>query len=265
MGAEEWMNEIILLPPFFCLPASPLHDAHGQVRLGFEREFHVVGEEAFKFGRAQIRSCGDLDDGEVGLSRDEALRGQSAHNSGIGSQRGDLGAAAGEGFGIGLRPDFVEGSEITLKEIDLAEEGDGRLRVARAGIEEVSTEFQHRIAFGAERVAQRTEIDELENIARDGSPTGIARITAGSDEAELAVYDGGVIAAPDASLAWEARLETLFIKAAIDEREQPLGCRFGRRDGPDNRRAEKADHQPGGHRGDGTGHPGETVGSGDAD
>ena len=72
-------------------------------------------------------------------------------------------------------------------------------------------------------MAQRAEIDELEDIARDGARIGIARITAGGDETKLAISDGGFIAAPDASLAGEARFEAGLVEAAVQEGKEALG------------------------------------------
>jgi hypothetical protein len=180
--------------------------------LGFQGQLHVVSRQFVELGWSEVRTGGDLDNGEVGLSGDEALRGQSADTSDIGAERGDLGAAAGEGFGIGLRPDFVEGSEITLEKVELAEEGDGRLRVRRTGIKEVGAELKHGVAFRAERVAQRAEIDELEDIAGDRAARGIARIAAGCDEAQLAIADCRFIAAPKACLVGKAALQTVLIE-----------------------------------------------------
>lgn len=118
-----------------------LDDANWQSGLGFEGELHVVGKEVFEFGGSQVGAGGDLDDGEVGFGGDEALGGEGAGAFSIGAERGGLGAAAGEGVGDVLRPALMQGSGIALEEVDLAEEGDGRFCVVRAGVEEVGTEF----------------------------------------------------------------------------------------------------------------------------
>ena len=167
-----------------------------------------------------------MDDGEVGFGVNEALGGEGAGAFGICAEGGDLGAAAGERVGDVLRPTLMQGGRITLEEVELAEEGDGRFCVVRAGVEEVSTEFQHRVAVGAERVTQGAEIDELEDIAGDGSPSGIARITTGGDEAKLAVGDGRFVAAPDAGLVGETCLESGLIEAAVQEGKEALGGGF---------------------------------------
>lgn len=236
-----------------------LDDANWQSGLGFEGELHVVGKEVFEFGGAQVGAGGDLDDGEVGFGGDEALGGEGAGAFRIGAERGGLGAAAGEGVGDVLRPVLMEGSGIALEEVDLAEEGDGRLSVVRAGVEEVGAEFQNRVAVGAERVAQRAEIDELEDIARDGARIGIARITAGGDETNFAIRDGGFIAAPDAILAGETRFEAGLVEAAVQEGKEALGGGLWGGNGPDQRGAEEADGEACGHGGDGTGEPGDVV------
>ncbi len=100
----------------------------------------------------------------------------------------------------------MQSSRITLKEIELTKESDRGFRVLRAGIDEVGAEFEHRVAFQTKRVAQRAEIDQLKDIARDRTARGISEIAAGSDKTQLAIADRGLIAAPTTRLIGESML-----------------------------------------------------------
>lgn len=145
-----------------------LYQTNGQSRLRLERKAHIVSKEAFKLCGAQIGAGGDLDDGEIGVGWHEAFGAESMEAIKVRAESGDLGTAAGEGFGIALRPDFVQGFQVALEKIDLAKEGDRRLSVGGTVVEEVGAEFEHRVSLGAECRAQWMQIDELEDVASDG-------------------------------------------------------------------------------------------------
>ena len=68
---------------FTPLHALSLHDAHWQFRLGLEREFHVIGKEAFEFCRAKIRARSDLNDRKLSLCWQETLRSKGLRSIGV--------------------------------------------------------------------------------------------------------------------------------------------------------------------------------------
>ena len=84
-----------------------LHNALRQMRLCFEREFHVVSRELFELGRSKVRPGSNLDDSEIRQSGNQTFCSQGAFAFSIQSQRRDLGTATGKGLWDALWPSLM--------------------------------------------------------------------------------------------------------------------------------------------------------------